>query len=243
MIMVNNFFLSAMNALAAFPPERAVFLMEQRTGAYNPFMYFLAKTVAELPFQVFFPMIFGCIIYFMIGFVRTAAQFFIQLFFLVLIANCGGSYGAFVAAFFPNAESAFAILPITFLPLTLVAGLFANTARLDPYWVWLNYVSFPRYAYIGLYLNEMQNLGDLCTPGTCQYSNGNDAVTWWMCAIALAIMTLGFRVLAACALAFQGYRQQGKIDFTDYLTRRAAASNKQPGANEIPLTTVQPFAQ
>ena len=26
------------------------------------------------------------------------------------------------------------------MPLAIVAGLFANTDRLDPYWVWLNYM-------------------------------------------------------------------------------------------------------
>ncbi len=33
------------------------------------------------------------------------------------------------------------------MPLAFVGGLFANTDRLEPGWIWLEYISFPRYVF------------------------------------------------------------------------------------------------
>jgi len=66
---------------------------------------------------------------------------------------------------------------------------------------------------------------------------GFDSTNWWTCAYVLVIFIVAFRVLAACALAHQAYSQQGNIDFSQYLAKRAA-SDKAAGPNEVPAPTV-----
>jgi len=70
----------------------------------------------------------------------------------------------------------------------LVGGLFANTERLEPGWVWLNYISFPRYGFKAFMVNEFKNMEPLCPPrlvnmnGTevmaqpCRFTSGDEAL-------------------------------------------------------------------
>lgn len=44
--LVNTMFNAAMNGVAAFPPERAVFLQEQANDTYNAFIYYFGKNLA-----------------------------------------------------------------------------------------------------------------------------------------------------------------------------------------------------
>jgi ABC-type multidrug transport system permease subunit len=128
--------------------------MEQSSENYSAWTYSLAKTLAEFPFQIVYPILFTCITYFMVDFVNTADAFFKMLLTVVLVSNLGYSFGMLAISFFPSLDIAMAVVPLLMLPLSIVAGLFANTDRLDPYWLWLMYISFPRYAYQGLFLVE-----------------------------------------------------------------------------------------
>ncbi|KAF8277999.1 hypothetical protein TcBrA4_0118820 [Trypanosoma cruzi] len=124
---------------------------------------------------------------------RSPGAFFVNWFILVLLATFGYTFGLMFATFFESSTTAFAIVPVIFLPMLVVAGLFANTQRLVPYWVWLNYLSFPRHAYLGVFVNEFQRLHVICDPVTpqCTYPNGeavmnslalrtgSPGVRWW----------------------------------------------------------------
>ena len=248
MIMINTFFLACMAGLASFPPERNVFLHEQESESYNPYIYFLSKTFAEIPFQIMYPTLFSCVIYFMIGLAQSPEAFFIFLLILVLLSNVGNAFGIFVAAFFQSTEVAFAFVPIVFLPLMLVAGLFANTSRLDPYWLWLNYLSFPRFAYIGMFLNEFNHVDSLCAADNntkCQFKDGATVIklygfdktySWWLCCICLVLFYVGFCFFGSVSLAMLGKRRQGRLNFhkhveTRVMSPRALASARTPQAS------------
>ena len=237
-LMINNILLSAMTGLNIFPPERSVFLHEQAAETYNPHVYFIAKMIAELPFQIGFPTLFTCIVYFMIGLAHSAEAFFIFLMFCILLSNLGSAFGIFAGAFFKSTDVAFAVVPLIFFPLTIVAGFFANTSRLDPYFTWLCYLSFPRFAYIGLFLNEFSHVDNLCPNNapTCQFKDGATVIkvfgfdktySWWLCAVCLLIFYLGFCVLGSVSLAAVGRARQGRLEF-QRRTVAAAVEMKEP---------------
>lgn len=246
LICVNNIFMSAMSGVAAFPPERAVFLMEQSSENYSAWIYAFAKNLAELPFQIFFPTIFAAVEYFMLKLVETPEQFFIHWFLLVLIANMGYTFGMCAASVFPTAEVSMAVVPIVMLPTMIVAGLFANSSRLDPYWLWLNYISFPRYSFVGLFINEFNNIGPLCSPQgpNCRYTSGEQVVafygfdnyTWYECAYALVIYMGGLKVIGAFALYWQGKKRRGNLNFSKNLENREMS----PRANAMSVRAMTP---
>jgi len=229
MLIVNAMFMAAMSGISSFPPERAVFLMEQSNEMYSPWTYFFAKTVAETPFQIVFPTLFVCILYFMIGLHQSAEAFFLFLVIIVSLANCGHAFVLFAAAFFDSPEAAMAFTPMVILPMFVVAGLFANNSRLDPYWTWLTHVSWIRYAYIGCSVNEFSRVGSLCDPGqTCRYQNGEEVLQFQGFAdesigiqiMAILLIMLGFRFFAAASLAWQSASRKSTLSFKHNLKNR-----------------------
>jgi len=224
MFCVNCTMISLMNGLATFPPERGVFLIEQISGSYNAHVYHLAKVVAELPFQIIFPTIYIVIVYFMSHLTRSASAFFLFWVDILLLSNTGSAFGTMMASIFPKVEVALTVAPVAVLPLMVVAGLFANTARLEPYWTWLTHISFVRYGYIGIALNEFDHISpsELCSNATyCEYSSGAevlkvygfDSYTYGIQIMALVLMMLGFRVLSSISLARQGAQKRASVKF------------------------------
>lgn len=231
--LMNNLFGAAMNGISAFPPERAVFLQEQANDSYNAYIYYLGKITAELPWQLLFPTVYTIIAYFMIGFVRTAPAFFICWGIITCLGNFGYAFGLMFATFFRNAQAAFAVMPLIFLPLFVVSGLFANTARLVPYWVWLNYISFPRHAFLGAFNNEFSRLKVICDPvtPTCRYPNGDAVIKemgfegWeaWETFVSLITYYFGVNIIGATSLYLQGRARRGKLRFLEGLKNRRAS--------------------
>jgi len=58
---------SVPNVILTFPKEREVFLTEYSNNMYTVSAYYLAKTIAELPFQIFPPLAYGLMVYWTIG--------------------------------------------------------------------------------------------------------------------------------------------------------------------------------
>jgi hypothetical protein len=55
------------NVILIFPDERPVFLREINNNMYSVSAYFLGKIIAELPAMIILPMLYGSIVYFVIG--------------------------------------------------------------------------------------------------------------------------------------------------------------------------------
>lgn len=56
-------------------------------------MYFLGKTLADIPIFVFLPILFISICYFMIGLNSEMPRFFVACAIIVLVANAATSFG------------------------------------------------------------------------------------------------------------------------------------------------------
>lgn len=65
---MNMAFSGLNNIILVFPDERPVFLREVNNNMYNVSPYFWAKIATELPGNVINPVIFGCVVYYGIGF-------------------------------------------------------------------------------------------------------------------------------------------------------------------------------
>jgi len=56
------------NVILIFPDERPVFLREANNNMYSVSAYFWAKIISEFPSSFLTPVIFGSLVYFIIGF-------------------------------------------------------------------------------------------------------------------------------------------------------------------------------
>ncbi len=75
------------------PSERPIFLREYENGTYSVLSYYMAKTVADIPFYIFFPTVTVTIAYWLVGLRATAKAFFIFLADVILLSNIAQSIG------------------------------------------------------------------------------------------------------------------------------------------------------
>lgn len=81
--------------LQVFCAELSVFLREHRSGMYRTDVYFLCKSLAEMPVFAIIPVIFTSIAYFMIGMNPEPQRFFITAGVTILITSVATSFGNF----------------------------------------------------------------------------------------------------------------------------------------------------
>uniref|UniRef100_A0A7S1MF97 ABC transporter domain-containing protein n=2 Tax=Neobodo designis TaxID=312471 RepID=A0A7S1MF97_NEODS len=226
MQVMNLTFMNVMSALAVFPPERAVFLQEQSSSMYSAGLYYVAKVIAELPLNLAYPTLYVIITYFSWDLAPGATAFFNHYAIALAVSYCGNAFGLWAAAMFPSTEIAMTLTPLFLMPMMLVGGLFANTERLEPGWVWLNYISFPRYAYKAFFVNEFTHMDNLCPAGNCRYTSGDEVIkvfgfdkdvvdTVWFNIVMLLVMMLVLRVLGALGLALQGRKTRSRLVFEE----------------------------
>ena len=73
MINIDSFMQNMMATIIIFQDERPVFLREQANKMYYVSPYYFAKVVVDFPFTIISPILSTIILYFGVGFERTAS--------------------------------------------------------------------------------------------------------------------------------------------------------------------------
>ncbi|KAK7066126.1 ATPase activity protein [Halocaridina rubra] len=92
-MLSQNSFGFTFSVLQTFCVTLPIFLREHFSGMYRTDVYYIAKSVAEVPLSFILPLFFSGIAYYMIGLNPAAERFFTCLGLLVLIANVSTSFG------------------------------------------------------------------------------------------------------------------------------------------------------
>mmetsp|Transcript_19657 Transcript_19657/g.18727 ORF Transcript_19657/g.18727 Transcript_19657/m.18727 type:complete len:354 (+) Transcript_19657:825-1886(+) len=143
------------NVILLFPEERPIFLREVNNNMYSPSAYFFGKIFSELPLSILLPTIFGAIQYYALNLstiVWTTFPAFLVC--IILIYLAGGSYALVIGTLVSDREVAMALVPITITPLMLFAGFFIDQASIPWYLYEIEYISFFKYGYQALELNQ-----------------------------------------------------------------------------------------
>jgi len=162
------------NVVLAFPPEFPVFLREHFDGLYRVDVYFLGKTIAEIPQFIFLPLIFTSIMYWMVGLYPGASEFLINFIVNLLVCNVSVSFGYLLSTAFNNVSLALALGPLFVVPCSMIGGFFVNPATIPVYMIWLKYVSWFTYANEIMVVTQWKNYGNI----SCEdYSQKTKAFT------------------------------------------------------------------
>ncbi|CAK4086624.1 unnamed protein product [Aphanomyces euteiches] len=211
-VTINQVFSSANSEFIAVPLELPIMSREYSGGLYGSSIWYFAKNVSELSFQIFFPMIFLIPLYFMVGFGSTNATLFFTFYlFLVLLNSTATGLGYMVSCMVRRADLAPVIGIVIILPLVLFGGLFINADNTPKYFIWLEYISPLKYAYRGVMRAFWTSVATIpCDPTRASCTSTGEAVlknasldkaSLTVDALALVGINFGFRLLGMLFLA------------------------------------------
>jgi len=243
-VCIQSAMMSLFPALLTFAQERTMFIQDMTNDLYSAHLYYWSKVVVEFPIHITVPTLYVIIIYFMTDLVRTAAQFFIFLLIVIVLSYTAQALGMLLSAIFKKAEVALALGPMIAMPLVLVAGLLANTARLEPGWIWFEYMSFFRYAFKGMILNEFNHLPKLAGPrfltgdSVIQMLGFTKSTDRWQVGVAVNIAyMIFFRILGSSALYWHGLQTHSRLPYADNLRKMKRAGPVKGAVVEVPAKT------
>lgn len=203
--VINQGVFAALSVINSFPSERLLILRERAAGTYHVSAYFLAKNLVDTAIQLLGPILFSIIVYFMVGFQMTVSKFFIFMVFMVLSSLTATSLALAVSTFARTTTMSVTILPMILELCRLYGGFFLSPSKLPKYFVWLDALSYVKYVYVGISLNEMQGL-DLtcaladqskCVTGQSKIAElGLDYISIGGCVAVLVSMIVFFRFLS-----------------------------------------------
>eukprot|EP00899_Mesostigma_viride_P016059 jgi/Mesvir1/24454/Mv21823-RA.1 len=199
---VNQGIFASMQVINSFPSERLLSLRERAAGTYYASAYFLAKCSAEIIVQLPVPFLFSCVVYWLIGLQAVASKFFIYAGFMMLCSTSATSMALMVSTWCRTVDLSVSVLPMLVEVSRLFGGFFLSPANLPKYFSWLDALSFVKYTYVGISLNELTGLTLTCTDeerladGSCPIANGDETIE------RLGLDTFSIKMCAGILIAY-----------------------------------------
>ncbi|OBZ66190.1 putative ATP-dependent permease [Grifola frondosa] len=147
---------SCLSSLSLFANERILFMRERANGYYSSFTYFASK--ARFYSSVVPPLVFGGIVYGLIGLVPTVPAFWKFMLTLVLFNLTTASVILLLSIAFSSTSVASLVGTLIMLFNLLFTGLLINRKTVHPAFQWLHTVSFFHAAFEALAVNELRYL-------------------------------------------------------------------------------------
>lgn len=162
--VINQGIVSSLQGTHSFPLERNIMLRERAAGAYKVSAYFVAKTIGDMIFQIFSPILYTCIVYYNIGFQSEASKFFIFMGFMILASMAATSISNMISCICVSIELSTIVLAAVYEISRLYGGWFISPKLLFQYpnWKFADSLSYIKYAFVGVSLNENDGLLITC---------------------------------------------------------------------------------
>ncbi|KDR20987.1 Protein white [Zootermopsis nevadensis] len=165
--LTNMTFQNVFAVINVFCAEMPVFLREHFNGMYRVDVYFLCKTLAEVPVFAALPIMFTCITYYLVGLNPSFLRFFVANIVVTLVANVAVSLGYLISCVSTSVSMAMAIGPPVIIPFLLFGGFFLNSSSVPAYFKWLSYLSWFKYGHEALLINQWSDVQHI----ECTHSN------------------------------------------------------------------------
>ncbi|KAG6332064.1 hypothetical protein ID866_7027 [Astraeus odoratus] len=150
---------SCLSSLGLFANERILFMRERANGYYSTFTYFASKVLFDiLPLRLVPPLVYGGILYGLVGLVPTVPAFWKFMLTLVLFNLTTASVILLLSISFESTSVASLVGTLIMLFNLLFTGLLINRETVTPALQWLHTISFFHAAFEALAVNELRYL-------------------------------------------------------------------------------------
>ncbi|KAL8138808.1 hypothetical protein V2J09_004809 [Rumex salicifolius] len=140
--------------------ERSVFYREKAAGMYSPLPYALAHVLIEIPYIFVQAMVYGVIVYSMIGYEWSVMKFFWFMFFMFFSLLYYTFYGMMLIAITPNQHVASVMIGAFSSVWNLFSGFVIPRTRIPVWWRWYYWLCPVGYTLNGLISSQF---GDVKT--------------------------------------------------------------------------------
>ncbi|XP_075659522.1 ABC transporter G family member 21 [Castanea sativa] len=198
-------FFPLFNAIFAFPLERPMLIKERSSGMYRLSSYYFARMAGDLPMELVLPTVFLTVTYWMGGLKPSLVTFVLTLLIILFNVLVSQGLGLALGAILMEVKQATTLASVTMLVFLLAGGYYIQ--HIPCFIAWLKYISFSHFCYkllVGVQysVNEVYECGLVVKCKVMDFPAikylGLDN-KWWDVA-ALAVMLVGYRVLAYLAL-------------------------------------------
>jgi ABC-type multidrug transport system ATPase subunit len=221
-LCINQSLFGAMKVILAFPDLRLLALAERRAGLYSLSPFFIAYTLVDLLYTIIWPFLFALPVVYMAG-LQTGGRFFGLVLMLYLDKVCATSLAMMITSLTRVTSAALVVLPMAIEMSRLFSGFYLAPNAVPGYFVWLDPLSYVKYAFIGAALNELPPVTYACTSkafnattnmttyGVCNptlpttgeaqiHANGYDFISYGGCVGALLAYLVFTRTIAYVAM-------------------------------------------
>ncbi|TQD71630.1 hypothetical protein C1H46_042844 [Malus baccata] len=156
-------FIGVQNAASVQPVvaiERTVFYRERAAGMYSALPYAFGQVVIELPYIFVQTIIYGVIVYAMIGFDWTVSKFLWYLFFMYFTFLYFTFYGMMTVAVTPNHNIAAIVSSAFYAIWNLFSGFIVPRTRMPIWWRWYYWICPVSYTLYGLVASQFGDIKD-----------------------------------------------------------------------------------
>ncbi|KAH7516609.1 ABC transporter G family member 21 [Ziziphus jujuba] len=198
-------FFPLFSAIFAFPQERPMLIKERSSGMYRLSSYYFARMAGDLPMELVLPTVFVTVTYWMGGLKPSLLTFLFTLSIVLFNVLVSQGLGLALGAILMDVKQATTLSSVTMLVFLLAGGYYIQ--NIPNFIAWLKYVSFSHYCY-KLLVGVQYSANEVYECGVGLHCKAMDFPAikflgldnlWWDVA-ALAVMLVGYRVLAYVAL-------------------------------------------
>ncbi|KZS92538.1 hypothetical protein SISNIDRAFT_486560 [Sistotremastrum niveocremeum HHB9708] len=204
---------SCLSSLSLFANERVLFIRERSNGYYSTFTYFASKVLFDLvPLRIVPSLVYGGLIYGLLGLVPRVAEFWKFMLTLVLFNLTTATLILLLSVAISNTSVASLVGTLVMLYNLLFTGLLINRDSMAPALRWLTTISFSHAAFEALTVNELRYLQlkeikygvELDVPAALilQTFGLRALAFWWPDIATLGIMFAAFLLLSFLCLQY-----------------------------------------
>ncbi|KAK9232139.1 hypothetical protein WN943_022382 [Citrus x changshan-huyou] len=140
--------------------ERTVFYREKAAGMYAGIPWALAQVMIEIPYILVQSVVYGAIVYAMIGFEWTAAKFFWYIFFMYFTLLFFTFYGMMAVALTPNHHIAAIVSTLFYGLWNVFSGFVIPRPRIPIWWRWYYWANPIAWTLYGLVASQFGDMDD-----------------------------------------------------------------------------------